>query len=56
MKDSFLNIVDIFIFFFNQYFEGSIPREIASFLGSAIFREYKWTATAEFALTLPTSF
>ena len=36
--------------------EGSIPREIASFLGSAIFREYKWTATAEFTLALPPSF
>ena len=33
--------------------EGSVPREIASLVGSAIFREYRWNATVEFSLTIP---
>ena len=33
--------------------DGSVPREIASMLGSIFFKEFKWNATAEFSLTLP---
>ena len=35
--------------------EGSLVREIASFLGSALFEDFRWTATAEFTLILPYS-
>ena len=33
--------------------EGSVPRKIASLIGSAMFREYRWNATTEFLLTIP---
>ena len=33
--------------------EGSLVREIASFLGSALFEDFRWTATVEFPLILP---
>ena len=32
---------------------GSVPRELASLLGSFLFKEFDWTAKAEFSLTVP---
>lgn len=32
---------------------GSVPRELASLLGSFLFKEFNWTATVEYTLTVP---
>jgi hypothetical protein len=49
-KASLAVFVDDFDFNTN---EGSVPRKIASLIGSAMFREYRWNATTEFLLTIP---
>ena len=32
---------------------GSVPKDIASLLGSVLFKEFDWVATAEFSVTVP---